>query len=273
VLSPNVEVVEAAYDDSWFRDNGPTFLTGPDGQLGAVHWTFNAWGQKAGASWDLDAQLGRFAAERAGATVFTSSMVNEGGGIHVDGEGTVLVTDTVQLHHLRNPDWSRAEVEAELRSMLGVTTVIWMARGLTADMQGYGTNGHVDIMCSFVRPGLVVAHRQPDPTHPDHDVMADNLARLRATPDARGRTIEVIEIEAPETTWHDGVPNDHSYINFVFANGGLVVCSFGDDRTDAAAVATFAELMPERRILTVDARPIFDRGGGIHCITQQEPLA
>jgi agmatine deiminase len=148
---------------------------------------------------------------------------------------------------------------------------VWLARGLTADMQGYGTNGHVDLLAAFARPGMVLVHRQPDPSHPDHAVMAENVERLRAATDARGRRFEIVEIDAPLAPVHDGVPADYSYINFSFVNGGLVLCSFGDRDADEAAVATFRRVFPDRRVATVPANDLFAKGGGIHCITQQQP--
>jgi len=275
MLDPRVEVVEAELDDAWLRDNGPTFTVGDDGSLGAVHWTFNAWGQVDNDNFQRDALVGGFVAGLAGAPVVSSPMVNEGGGIHVDGEGTVIVTESVQLHETRNPEWTKADVEAELARTIGATTCIWLTRGLMGDMQefrpGVGTNGHVDVLAAFVRPGVVVVHQQSDPDHYDHAVMAENVQRLREARDARGRQLEIIAIEAPQTSLENGVAIDHSYINFSFVNGGIVMCSYGDPVADERARATFQQLFPDRRIVDVDARPIFRNGGGVHCITQQQP--
>ncbi|MGV9325176.1 agmatine deiminase family protein [Streptosporangium sandarakinum] len=266
-LAPEVEVMEQPLDDCWMRDNGPTFLVDGAGGLAGVDWTFNGWGWHAHAKDDLVAAA---VLERAGATRFRSEMVNEGGGIHVDGEGTVIVTETVQLGERRNPGWTRERVEAELRDRIGARKVIWLPRGLTADYGRYGTGGHVDLLACFARPGLVLCHVQPDPDHPDHEVTRENLRILRSATDARGRALEVVELPAPETREVDGELVDYSYINHYLANGLALLCSFGDPR-DAAAVEVFARLFPGRAIETVDARPIFALGGGIHCITQQQP--
>lgn len=102
-----VEIVEAPLDDSWMRDIGPTFVLDEAGQLGAVDWVFNGWGERPWATWGKDERIGSFVAERAGAKAVVSPMVNEGGGIHVDGLGTVLVTETVQLDPWRNPGWTK----------------------------------------------------------------------------------------------------------------------------------------------------------------------
>nr|BFE80724.1 hypothetical protein GCM10020093_033250 [Planobispora longispora] len=188
----------------------------------------------------------------------------------MDGEGTVIVTETVQLGEKRNPGWTKERVEDELRARLGVEKVIWLPRGLTADYGRYGTSGHVDLLASFARPGVVLCHVQPDPSHPDHEVTRENLAILRSSTDAKGRPLEVVELLAPETTEADGELVDYSYINHYLANGLALLCSFDDPR-DAEAAEIFAKLFPGRAIESVDARDIFALGGGIHCITQQQP--
>jgi len=273
-LDPRVTVIPAELDDAWLRDSGPTFVLDDGGRLAAVNWVFNGWGQTV-SDYALDARLAAFVSEQSSAPVVASSLVNEGGGIHVDGEGTVIVTETVQLHQTRNPGWSKEQVEAELARTIGARTVIWLERGLMGDMQqfrpGIGTNGHVDVLAAFVRPGMVVVHGQPDGSHHDHAVMAENVSRLRQATDARGRRLELVTIDAPRTVVEDGVAIDHSYINFSFVNGGLVMCTFGDPVADQRARQTFEQLFPSRRIVEVDARAIFRNGGGVHCITQQQP--
>ena len=273
-LDPRVTVIPAELDDAWLRDSGPTFVVDDDGRLAAVSWVFNGWGQTV-QNYAFDARLADFVSGQAPAPLIASELVNEGGGIHVDGEGTVIVTETVQLHETRNPGWTKEEVEAELARTIGAETVIWLERGLMGDMQqfrpGIGTNGHVDVLAAFVRPGVVVVHGQPDQSHHDHAVMAENVKRLREATDARGRRLEVVTIDAPKTVYEDGVAIDHSYINFSFVNDGLVMCTFGDPVADQRARQTFEELFPSRRIVEVDARAIFRNGGGVHCITQQQP--
>ena len=269
-LDPAVQRLERPLNDAWMRDIGPTFLTGPDG-LAVADWVFNGWGAQAWAQWDKDARIAEHVAEHAGARAFASRMVNEGGGIHVDGEGTVLITETVQLDPGRNPDWTKEQVEQELRDFLGVRKVIWLPRGLTRDYGEFGTRGHVDIVAAFVQPGVVVVHTQPDPAHPDHEVGRDNAALLRASTDARGRALEVVELPAPTILGEaDGEPVDYSYINHYVGNGFVLLCGFDDPR-DREAAETLGKLLPGRSVELVDARPIFERGGGIHCITQQQP--
>jgi len=270
LVDPTVEIIERPIDECWFRDSGPTFVTHPDGRLGAVLWRFNGWGQQEFCVWEDEQYIGAFAAGIAGAEPILSSMVNEGGGIHVDGDGTVMITRTVQLDPFRNPDLDADQVEAELKARLGVDKVLWLERGLTKDYMRFGTRGHIDMIAAWVRPGLVVAHLQPDPTHPDHEVCAENLARLRASTDARGRTLEVVELEAPTVTRADGEIVDWSYVNHYVCNGAVILCAFDDPRDEVAA-ETLSKLYPGREVVLVEARPIFEGGGGIHGITQQQP--
>lgn len=261
-LGAEVELLEAPLDDAWMRDIGPTFVVGREG-LGAVDWVFNGWGAQAWASWEKDARIARQVAAWAHATLVPSTMVNEGGGIHVDGAGTVLVTETVQRDPGRNPGWSRAQVEDELRRTLGVETVVWLSRGLTRDYDTFGTRGHVDIVAAPVAPRTVLLHSQGDPAHPDHGVTRMLRHELPAD-------WTVLPLPAPTVLEDEDGPVDYSYVNHLACNGGVVACGF-DDVRDAEAAAVLAEAYPGRRVVTVDARPLFARGGGIHCITQQQP--
>ncbi|GAA3499448.1 hypothetical protein GCM10019016_065520 [Streptomyces prasinosporus] len=155
LLGPGVDTVERDLDDAWMRDVGPTFLTDGRGPLAAVDWVFNGWGAQEWARWEHDAKIAAYVSDLAGARTYASRLVNEGGGIHVDGEGTVLLTETVQLGPERNPGWTKERVEAEIHAHLGTRKAIWLPRGLTGDYppHGFGTLGHVDIVAAFARPG------------------------------------------------------------------------------------------------------------------------
>jgi len=270
-LDPAVDVLHAPLDDAWMRDIGPTFVHDERGGLCAIDWVFNGWGAQEWASWTRDARIARTVATTAGAAVIASPMVNEGGGFHVDGEGTVLITRTVQLDEHRNPGWNAAAVEAELARTLGVDRVIWLPRGLTRDYERFGTRGHVDVVATFASPGTVLVHRQDDPAHPDHAVSREIAELLRAETDARGRRLDVVEVPAPRTTHDDEGPVDYSYINHAVVNGGVVLGGFGEPEADARAAAILGAAYGGRRVELVDARPLFARGGGVHCITQQQP--
>src|SRR3954468_16275572 len=164
MLSGAVEIVEAPLDEFWMRDFGPTFVLDDDhpGVLGAVDWTFNGWGSPQWAEWTKSAEIVRLIAPHVGAELISSVLVNEGGGIHVDGEGTVLLTETVQLDPRRNPYADKRRVEAELERTIGATHAIWLQRGLTRDYESFGTNGHVDIVATIASPGRLLVHAQTD---------------------------------------------------------------------------------------------------------------
>ncbi|WP_245993811.1 agmatine deiminase family protein [Nocardioides immobilis] len=273
-LSSAVEQVDARLDDAWYRDIGPTFVVGADPsnqhRLGAVNWVFNGWGQQEWATWEHDARASGVATEHSGAVRIDSPMVNEGGGIHTDGLGTFLVTETVQLDPDRNPGWTKADVEAELVRTVGARKVIWLPRGLTRDSERFGTRGHVDIIATFTEPGRLLVHDQRDGSHPDVAVTAEVVDLLSRETDADGRPLEVVRLPAPKTLVDDAGWVDYSYVNHFVLNGAVVACSF-DDPVDAEARDVIADAYPGRSIVTVDARALFARGGGVHCITQQQP--
>lgn len=274
MLSDQIEIVEAPLDEFWMRDFGPTFVLDDErpGVLGAVDWTFNGWGSPEWAEWAKSAEVARLIAPHVGAEVVSSSLVNEGGGIHVDGEGTVLLTETVQLDPRRNPCADKTRVEAEMARTIGASHAIWLPRGLTRDYEDLGTNGHVDIVATIPSPGRLLVHAQPDPGHPDHDVVREIRAVLEDTTDAAGRRWQITDMPAPSTLRDAHGFVDWSYINHLVVNDGVIACGFGDGIADARAREILADAYPGRRVVTVEARPIFARGGGVHCITQQQPL-
>lgn len=271
-LSRDIDIVEAPLNDAWMRDIGPTFVHAQDGSVAAVDWVFNGWGAQDWAQWDKDSRIGEFVANQAAVQRITSPMVNEGGGIAVDGAGTVLVTETVQLDPGRNPGLSKADVEAELARTIGARHVIWLPRGLTRDSMRFGTRGHVDIVAAVPSPGTVLVHRQHDRAHPDYEVSSLIVDALRATHDGSGEDWNIVGVPAPRTLRDADGFVDYSYINHLVVNGGVIACSY-DDPSDADAAAILREAYPGRDVVTVDARPLFERGGGIHCITQHQPSA
>jgi agmatine deiminase len=269
-LDPEIELRIREIDDAWIRDSGPTFVRDDDGRLGAVTWVFNGWGRQEWASWEHDSALAPDVAAWTGATRVDSSLVNEGGGIHVDGLGTVLVTETVQRDPQRNPGLSRADIEAEFARTIGARTVVWLPCGLTRDSDTFGTRGHVDIVATIPTPGRVLLHDQRDAGHPDHEITAQVRSVLAEAADARGEPFEIVALPAPEVLRDDGGFVDYSYVNHVLVNDAVLACAFGDPH-DADAAAILREAYPGREIVPIDARPLFERGGGIHCITQQQP--
>ena len=261
-----VACLPLAHDDSWLRDSGPTFLTDGGERLVGVDWRFNAWGEKY-APYDLDAALAEVLLAHLKVPRFAAPLVLEGGAIHVDGEGTAMATEQCLLNKNRNPDLSREQIEMYLRAYLGVETVIWLKEGLAEDE----TDGHIDNIACFVAPGRVLALTTSDPEDVNFPILQDNIARLRGARDAKGRDLEVIEIEQPRASFDaEGGRLALSYVNYYLANGGVVMPAF-EDPNDDAAYEVVSGCFPDRNVVQVPALDILRGGGGIHCITQQQP--
>lgn len=265
LLGKGVRIMELSIDDSWARDSGPNFLVNADGEIAGSTWTFNSWGGKH-LPFAQDALMGQRILEIAGVRRFASRMVCEGGAVTVDGEGTVITTESCLLNSNRNPGLTRAQIEAELCRTLGAEKVIW----LPGDPEETETDGHVDGVAAFIEPGRVLMEVNSDATDPHHEVGERNLAAMRGQKDARGRTLQIEFIE--EGHYHPGVWNGgcSSYINSYLANGAVIVPGYGYDR-DPLAVETYRRLYPRREIVQVQIGHIAQGGGGIHCITQQQP--
>ncbi|WP_313810732.1 agmatine deiminase family protein [Glutamicibacter sp.] len=257
-------------DDAWMRDIGPTFVRDENGALSAIDWNFNGWGAQSWAAWGKDSKIAAAVAGLEDTTRVQASITNEGGGIHVDGEGTMLATRSVQLDPGRNPNATEADIEAEFAKQLGVSKVIWLDRGLTRDNEEFGTRGHVDIVACFPAPGVALYHDQQNPEHPDFEISAQVRATLEAAVDAKGRKLQLIGVPAPKTLRDEEGWVDYSYINHLVTNGGVIACSFNDEN-DAVAAKILADAYPGREVVAVDATELYARGGGIHCITQQVP--
>jgi agmatine deiminase len=264
-LDPAVELISAGLNDAWMRDIGPTFVKDSAGNLAGVNWIFNGWGAQNWASWDKDAKVAELIDNHAEVATIDSPLINEGGGIHVNGAGVVLLTETVQLGEGRNSSWTKESVEAEIHSKLGTQEAIWLKRGLTRDYDEFGTRGHVDIVACFANENTILYHNQENPEHPDFAVSREVRQTLEEAGD-----FNLIPIAAPTTLRDEEGFVDYSYINHYVVNGAVILCGFAD-ANDGRAVAALQAVYPDREIVLVDARPLFARGGGIHCITQQQP--
>ncbi len=265
-LSKGIELIVTQLDDSWIRDSGATFVVDEiTNELGAIDWTFNGWGAQSWSKYENDDKVAALMAEYSGAKHFRSELVNEGGGIHTNGKGLLLATETVQLGLERNPDWTRAEIEAELNARLGTEKVIWIRRGLTRDYESFGTKGHIDIVACFSDENTLLVHDQQNDNHPDYSVSHEVISRLEEEVG-----LEIIRVPAPTILKDGSGLVDFSYINHYILNDAVLLCSF-DDPNDQKAKGILEDAYPGRQIRLIDARPIFDRGGGIHCITQQQP--
>lgn len=288
MLPDNVEVVEISNDDSWVRDCGATFVKNDKGDLRAVDWTFNAWGGLEDGlyfPWDKDDRVAQKMAEIEHVDRYRlDDFVLEGGSIHVDGEGTLITTEECLLSQGRNPQLSKEQIEEVLKQHLNLEKIIWLKKGIYLDE----TNGHVDNIANFVKPGVVALAWTDDENDPQYAISKENLEILENATDAKGRKLKVVKLYVPkpvtitkeESLGVDAVDGTlprtegerlaASYVNYYTANGGIVFPTFGDPN-DEKAKETLAELYPDRKIVGVPAREILLGGGNIHCITQQVP--
>ncbi|MEG6509732.1 agmatine deiminase [Methyloligella sp. 2.7D] len=289
MLPDHIRVVEISNNDSWMRDCGPSFVVDDKGAVRAVDWQFNAWGGLDGGlyfPWDQDDLVPQKVAEIEGTDRYAAPIVLEGGSIHVDGEGTLITTEECLLNKNRNPSLSKDEIEQALKEYLSLEKIVWLGAGTYLDE----TNGHVDNLCCFIRPGVVALTWTDDESDPQYAISKDAYERLSAATDAKGRPFEIhklyqptpIQITEEESGGVDSVegtlprmPGDRlaaSYVNFLIANRAIVMPAFGDP-ADKLAQETLAKLFPDREVIAVPAREILLGGGNIHCITQQQPLA
>jgi agmatine deiminase len=260
-LTTAAEVVELPIDDSWLRDCGPIFVVDGDDRRAGVHFGFNSWGGKF-TPWDRDAAVGALLVEHVGDNCYEAPFVLEGGAIAVDGEGTLLTTEECLLNPNRNPGMSREEIEAGLCDHLGVETIVWLGQGLVEDRD---TDGHVDMIAAFTRPGEVLL-QSVEPGAPSHERMADNRTRLTAA------GLDVVDFPILAAVEVAGEPVAVSHLNLYLCNGAAIV-PLADVDTDAEALERIAAAYPAREVVGVPGRVIAFGGGGPHCITQQVPAA
>ena len=266
LCGPGVEILPMPIDDAWARDSGPTFLKHREtGALAGTSWRFNAWGVKH-EPYDQDDLLAGRILDRLGAPCFQSPLFLEGGALHVDGEGTVLTTESCVLNANRNPGWSKEEAEREILRALGAETLIW----LPGDPDEKETDGHVDGLACFVRPGVVLMETARDRDDPYHAVLAENRRVLESAADAKGRRLEILPIEYADEAEPTSDVFCGSYINFYLANGAVILPGYGVPG-DQRARDTVAAAFPGRTVVQVDVTAIAPGGGAIHCITQQQP--
>ncbi|HEU5443802.1 MAG TPA: agmatine deiminase [Steroidobacteraceae bacterium] len=288
IAPAGVELTRIEYEDIWVRDTGPTFVVAeqPD-TLRSVQWHFNAWGglyQPFTRDLDLPREISADAFGREMRDRYAAPIVLEGGALHVDGQGTVMLTEECVLNPNRNPGMTREQAEVVLREYLGVNQFIWLGKGVFNDE----TSGHVDNLACFAGPGRVCLTWTDDKSDPQYAISLDAWERLNDARDAQGRRLEVFKVPMPGplhmTAEEAGglVPSESmkrrhagdrlaaSYVNFYLANGGLIMPLL-DPRTDEQAAAALRRACPGRRVVGVPAREILLGGGGIHCITQQIP--
>ena len=266
LLESKIEIIELKIDDCWARDSGATFLLNDKNKLGGIDWEFNGWGKFK--PYDSDNKVAKFMIENSSAAYFKNQMILEGGSIHVDGEGTLLTTEQCLLNKNRNPKLSKKEIENNLKEYLNINKIIWLKNGTDE-----GTDGHVDNIACFVKPGTILSLSCKDKNDPFYEKINENLEILKTSTDSKGRRLNIIELEM---SYKRLIPNDDepsSYINFYIANNGIVMPSFEDEKADYNAKTIVQSIFPDRKIITINGIDISMGGGNVHCITQQQPMS
>ena len=290
-LPEEIRVIEMSTDDAWTQDKGPSFVINDKGEVRGVHWGWNAYGGLEGGlyfPWRLDQQVGQKILEIEGCDRYDLSkkFVLENGATQVDGEGTLIVTEQVFMNHNRNGDMTKEETEYYLKEYMNIDKIIWLPLGMAFDE----TDGHVDDVCFFSRPGQVVLSWVDDPNHPQYDCLKKAYDILSTETDAKGRKLEVIKMHIPEVLYiteeenegidlcDDAAPRDPgmplavTYINSYLINGAVLVPQFGDPR-DEDALKQMQEIYPDRDIVPIYTREWSLAGGNVHCMTLQQPAA
>jgi agmatine deiminase len=270
-----VDFIACPTNRGWTRDTGPLFVRrgrGRHRELAIVHFHFNGWAKYP--NWRLDRRVPEVAARWLRLPLFHARVagrdfVLEGGGIEVNGRGTLLTTEECYLDprvQVRNPGLDRAGYEAAFRDYLGARHVLWLSRGLAGD----DTHGHIDDLARFVNPRTLVMVRETRRGDPNHRALAENWERV---PDLRlenGSRPEVVPLPLPEPLFFDGQRLPASYANFYIANAAVLVPTFNDPN-DRVALGILGELFPDRPVVGIHAVDLVLGLGALHCLTQQEP--
>jgi agmatine deiminase len=284
-LPEKVNLIEMESDDAWVRDTGPSFVVNKTGDVRGINWKFNAWGGIF-SPFDKDAAVAGNIITHEQIDQYNAPLILEGGSFHVDGQGTLITTEECLLNPNRNPNLYRQNIESYLKVYLGVEKIIWIEKGVFMDE----TNGHVDNLCAFARPGEVVLTWTNDPNDPQFEISKLAYDILSQATDARGKKLKIHKIHQPGPLFiskeeskgfyvvedakkrKEGDRLAGSYVNFYMANNGIVMPLF-DDPNDRGAIEAMQKIFPERKIIGVHTREILLGGGNIHCMTQQQPLS
>jgi agmatine deiminase len=264
-------------DRGWTRDTGPIFVRArapkssqPESAI--IHFHFNGWAKYD--NWHRDTQVPETAARRLGKKLIHAEangrpFVMEGGGMELNGRGTLLSTEQCYLDpkiQVRNPGLGRREIEAAFGRYLGVTRVFWLAGGPRGD----DTHGHIDDICRFVNPRTLVLVKEPNPRDANHRPLAENWDRIGELRLEDGSKPEVIPLPMPGPLYFDGVRLPASYANFYICNAAVIVPTFNDPQ-DRVALGILGELFRDRPVVGIHAVDLVWGFGSLHCLTQQQP--
>ncbi|MGO8929874.1 MAG: agmatine/peptidylarginine deiminase [Limisphaerales bacterium] len=268
-----VEFIPHPTNRGWTRDTGPIFVRrGEKGETAIVHFHFNAWAKHD--DWQKDRRVPQTAARLLGKRLFNAEckgrdFVIEGGGIEVNGRGTLLTTGQCYLDpkvQVRNPGLGRREIEETLRRYLGVTSVFWLAAGPAGD----DTHGHIDDICRFVNSKTVVLIEETNRKDVNYRPLAENWERIQDLRLEDGSRPEVVPLPMPGPLYFAGNRLPASYANFYITNAAVLVPTF-NDANDRVALGVLGELFKDRSVIGLHAVDLVLGRGTVHCLTQQQP--
>lgn len=268
----NVRFVHHPTNRGWTRDSGPIFVKGPKNETAIVHFHFNAWAKYD--DWQKDRRVPEVAAKLLRKRLFNAEcngkdFVIEGGGIEVNGRGTVLTTEECYLDpkvQVRNPGLGRKEIDETLKKYLGVTNVLWLVAGPVGD----DTHGHIDDICRFVNPKTLVLIKETNKKDENYHPLCENWERVQELRLEDGAKPQVVALPMPAPLYFDGYRLPASYANFYISNAAVLVPTFNDPN-DRLALGILGELFKDRPVVGIHAVDLVLGFGTLHCLTQQQP--
>ncbi len=254
-------------NDAWCRDHGPIFVRHrKTGEVALTDWVHNAWGGKY-PPYDLDNEIPPSIARKLNLRRFVNDMVLEGGSIEVNGRGLLLTSVQCLLNPNRNPHLTKAQIERNLKDYLGVTKILWVGDGIIGD----DTDGHIDDITRFYKPDCFITCVESNRRDPNHKILEENLARLRAFRTPAGKPFDIVTLPMPKPFGFQGQQVPASYANFLIINGAVLVPQFRQPRRDTEARKIIAACFPDREIIGIDCYHLIWGLGTLHCLSQQQP--
>ncbi|MFZ9683383.1 MAG: agmatine deiminase family protein [Cephaloticoccus sp.] len=254
-------------NDAWCRDHGPIFVRHrKTGEVALTDWVHNAWGGKY-PPYDLDNEIPPSIARKLKLRRFVNDMVLEGGSIEVNGRGLLLTSEQCLLNPNRNPHLTQAQIERNLKDHFGVTKILWVGDGIIGD----DTDGHIDDITRFYKPDGFITCVEANKRDPNHKILEENLARLRAFRTPAGKPFDIVTLPMPKPFGFQGQQVPASYANFLIINGAVLVPQFRQPRRDAEALKIVGSCFPDREAIGIDCYHLIWGLGTLHCLSQQQP--
>jgi agmatine deiminase len=268
LLGKSVQIWDIPTDDLWCRDSGPTFVRNAKGDFAISHIKFNGWGNKQPHV--NDGKIAERVAKKLGLPLLQTSLFGEQGGLEHDGAGLVLAHASCWVNANRNSG-TADEIGQKLLLSVGGQKMIWAPGMKGADITDY----HIDALARFVSPGKVLIQlpTEIDPDDPWSKSAFETLAILKAATTLQGKPLDIVTIPEPVNTRSKNKEFVAGYVNYYICNGAIICSEFGDFKADGEAKDILQQLYPGREVVFLNTDPLGESGGGIHCATQQQPLA